>query len=216
MEMWKPKMLVVFHDLSVRKDEKSEACILIFLTTNLSSYSTFKSLDFSLLILLFIYQDATTATFDTLLYSNLPPDCIGLLIFWFYEWQCVEMLLECLTFAVQVVVISNDSCSNKATATSDGVHRIQLSHALWDFSLKRVNTFIGGQVSYLNGIVGNIAIMKVLHGIQTFLPGIVLFAEHINHDEGEGWNNNYCSNEREYHFVMCVGDIKNCSCTELR
>ena len=89
MEMGKAKMLVIFNNLDVRENEKSEPSVLILLTTNFCSNCTFESLNFPLIVKLFVNNFTTAAHPQAFLNANLSTNGARFIILLLDEGQLI-------------------------------------------------------------------------------------------------------------------------------
>ena len=74
-------MLKVFDYFIVRENEEAVPCVLITLSVKLSANCSLYSLDFVLVVLLFVNFDAAATKVESLSNPYLPPDSSGFAIF---------------------------------------------------------------------------------------------------------------------------------------
>lgn len=204
-------MLEVLDDFLISKDEEAVASVLILLTVEFSADNFLDSFNFPLVIGLFVLLDAAAPAPDTSANTDLPSNGSFFLVFVFNKLQLVEQLLQLNTLFVQVVVVADDSGTDKDTLACDGVGWVQLDHVGRDTTLQGLYAFINWQVAHFNGEAGDVDVFEFLHRCDSLLPSIVLLSEDKDHVERQNWNDHDCANVSEDHLRLFSSYIQHSS-----
>ena len=130
------KVLEVFDNLFISKDEEAVACILVFLSTKLTPYHSPDTFHFTNVVFLLINFTSAAAESKAILDSDLPSNGSVFTVSFLHVVQVVDSLLQLNAFLIQVVVVANNTCTDKHAFTCDRIGWVEANHIAGDSSLQ--------------------------------------------------------------------------------